>query len=433
MKPYVSILHKIDIDFEKALSALKADSLFLRADNLYTTDDKARIGLLWKDVVRPFLKLRWIIRFLYWRSIFTFGSKNSFVVKYASIITYYNMVHKLRNIFWPHEEFLRQYLDDTFSENYSTLARYMYHVRFLSVLSFPHEFFLTLRDNVDSSLWPLFDRKIEVSWELEKRISFDFINIWYYFRYRITLILSWISRHGGMFLSDIYFSRRDNGYITRENIDRILTQIQPWDICITRRNWAATNLSIPGFWKHMSMYLWTGEYLKKNFAEMDSVSWLHDSEHYIIEAVWTGVRITPIEMLCFHNDYLGVMRTKFSDEKVKRAIKKTLSLIHTGYDFSFNYYSDVNYVCSALVTKAYLPEYIWDEWIHITLSRIGTGITYPPNDIVKKLAEEDSTLHEELEFVAFIDASEKKWKSILGNKKVFLRTILRSRLSIFLP
>ena len=62
------------------------------------------------------------------------------------------MVYELRECFGKHEEFLRQYLDDTFVENYSTLARYMYHVRFYSVLIYPREFFLTLRDEVFESL-----------------------------------------------------------------------------------------------------------------------------------------------------------------------------------------------------------------------------------------------------------------------------------------
>jgi hypothetical protein len=115
---------------------------------------------VWQDMVKPFLKLRKILRALMWRSFLTFGSKNSFVVKYAAVTTYYNMVYELQKCFGPHEEFLRQYLDDTFRENYSTLARYMYHIRFYSVLSYPYEYFLTLRDEVDILLLPLFDRKV---------------------------------------------------------------------------------------------------------------------------------------------------------------------------------------------------------------------------------------------------------------------------------
>jgi len=432
MKPYAKILHSIDIEFEKALQELRSDPVFLRTDWLYSTDDKVRIAKIWKKIIKPFGSLKKIIRSMYWRSFFGFWNKNSFVVQYASITTYYNMVYELRECFGEHEEFLRQYLDDTFRENYSTLARYMYHIRFYTILIYPREYFLTLQDEVDPSLSDIFNRPERSAGKIEKRFSHDWINIWYYFRYRITLMISWISKRFGMFISNIYFSRRDSGRITQENLKKIIPKMKPGDIIISRRNWAATNVSIPGFWKHMSMYIGTSEYLKKEYKE-NSVKHLIDTEHYIIEAVWTGVRIIPIQELAFHNDYLGVMRTKFASSRIQRAIQKTLTQVDVPYDFSFNYYSDANHVCSALITKSYLPEYSDDEWLHITLSRIATGITYPPHDILKKINTEYGSSSQELDFIAFIDTKEKTGENFVSNEKEFLLTVKRSRLSFLLP
>ena len=431
MKPYPKLLHSIDIEFQKALQEFKADWVFLRTDWLYSTDDKIRIAKIWKKIVKPFRLLKKIIRYMYWRSLFGFWNKNSFVVQYASIISYYNMVYDLRDCFGNHEEFLRQYLDDTFRENYSTLARYMYHIRFYTILIYPREYFLTLRDEVDPSLSKIFDRPDRSAGKIEKRFSHDWINIWYYFRYRISLVISWVSKRFGMFISHIYFSRRDSGRITIETLEKILPTMKPGDIIISRRNWAATNVSIPWFWKHMSMYIGTGEYLKKEYKENVSKNLVNNS-HYIIEAVGTGVHITPIQELAFHNDYLGVMRTRFSSSRIQRAIQKTLTQVNVPYDFSFNYYSDANHVCSALITKAYLPEYIDDEWLHITLSRIATGITYPPNDILKKINAEYCTDEQELDFVAFIDSREKTGENFISTEKEFLATVNRPRLSFLL-
>ncbi len=227
MKPYAKILHRVDSDFQKALQELRSDPLFTRNDNLYTSHDKERIARIWKDIVKPFLRVRHIIRVLYWRSFLIFGSKNSFVVKYASIVTYYNMVHELREVFGPHEEFIRQYLDDTFTENYSTLARYMYHMRFLSILSYPREYFLTLRDEVDPSLLPLFDREGKASEDFRKRTTLDLINIWYYFRFKASLLLTWISKHGGRLMMHIRFTSRKHGLISSENISEVLKDMIP--------------------------------------------------------------------------------------------------------------------------------------------------------------------------------------------------------------
>lgn len=99
MKDYSKILTSIDKKFEKALIHFRNDLLFSSDQTLYTDDDKARIAKYWKDLLIPFLELRKIIRSLMWRSIFSFGNKNSFVVKYSAIITYYNMVYELQKSF----------------------------------------------------------------------------------------------------------------------------------------------------------------------------------------------------------------------------------------------------------------------------------------------------------------------------------------------
>lgn len=432
MKHYAKLLTSIDHEFEKALQELQSDALFVRANWLYSTDDKVRIAKIWKKIVKPFRSLRKIIRSMYWKSFFGLWNKDIFVVRYAAVITYYNMVYELREVFWVHEEFLRQYLDDRFRENYSTLARYMYHLRFYVILMYPREFFLTLRDEVSPNLGSIFDRPERAAGNIEKRISQDWINVWYYIRYRIMLVLSWVARHFGMCISRIYFSRRTTGQITTENMKNILSSMLPWDILITRRNWAATNISIPGFWKHMSMYIGTGAYLKKEYSHKFLKN-LNDTTDYIIEAVWTGVRIVPIQELASHNDYLGVMRVRFWSARIRRAIAKTLSQVDTPYDFSFNYYSDMNHVCSALITKSYLPEHIDDQGLHITLTRIATGITYPPHDILKKINSEYELPDRELDYVAFIDTTERMGENFISTEPEFLSTVHRSRFSFFLP
>lgn len=144
MKPYVHILESIDREFAEAIDELRSDILFSSTQTLYTDEEKRRIKYRWMRIVRPFRALRSLIRGAYWRSFIFRGNTNSFVIRYAATITYYNMMYELQRSFGPHEEFIRQYLDDTFSENYTTLARYMYHVRFYTTILYPYEYFLLL-------------------------------------------------------------------------------------------------------------------------------------------------------------------------------------------------------------------------------------------------------------------------------------------------
>ena len=72
MKPYAKILQTIDKEFNQALRELQSDSIFLRTDGLYSTDDKRRITKIWKKILKPFGSLKKIIRSMYWRSFFGF-------------------------------------------------------------------------------------------------------------------------------------------------------------------------------------------------------------------------------------------------------------------------------------------------------------------------------------------------------------------------
>jgi uncharacterized protein YycO len=105
----------------------------------------------------------------------------------------------------------------------------------------------------------------------------------------------------------------------------------------------------------MAMYIGTGKYLRENYPFPDADR-LIDDTHYIIEAIGSGIQIIPLSLLALHNDYISALRPRFSPEKISRSIGKVLRNVGKSYDYSFNFYSDMNYVCSTLVTKAYLPE-----------------------------------------------------------------------------
>ncbi len=61
----------------------------------------------------------------------------------------------------------------------------------------------------------------------------------------MSLVFSWISRHGGRMMMHVHLTRRETGLIRHEHIERILLDMEPGDVILTRQNWAATNLNIP--------------------------------------------------------------------------------------------------------------------------------------------------------------------------------------------
>jgi uncharacterized protein YycO len=111
----------------------------------------------------------------------------------------------------------------------------------------------------------------------------------------------------------------------------------------------------------MAMYVGTGNFLLENYQEISVKKNIVPHEHYIIEAIGSGVRLVSLTELCLQKDYIAAVRPRFTDEKILDAIEKTLKLIGKPYDFSFNYYTDAQFVCSTLVTKAYLPHALGAE------------------------------------------------------------------------
>ena len=68
----------------------------------------------------------------------------------------------------------------------------------------------------------------------------------------------------------------------------------------------------------------------------------------------------------------------------------------------------------------------------ITLEKVATWVTYPPNQIVKKAFLEKDDENSQLESVFFIDSLDKKNKNFVNKKESLLTSWKRSRFSFFL-
>ena len=283
MKPTVAIetFHSIESDFHSALDDWKKNPLFQKKDFLYTDEEKYILSERWKPLFLVFIRLRKIIRTRDFLSFVSGKKWETFLIRYYAVHMYYEFLYDLQQTFGRHEEFIRQHLDDIFLHNYSTISRYVYHPGFLYYLHYPKEFIVLFQDHIDPVLYPLIDHPRKVSNYNHKHFSLDMINVWYYIWYRMTLLLTWIAKHGGRFIAHIHLSRPKHGNISLENINTYSQRARPGDILLVRRNWEGTNVSIPGFWKHMAMYVGTGNFLYETYGISD----LEGHLEYVIEAI----------------------------------------------------------------------------------------------------------------------------------------------------
>lgn len=330
---------------------------------------------------------------------------------------------------WKHEYYVRVLLDENFKKDYWYYTRYIYLPRHLNILNTPNVFIEAFSGKLDKNIFKLLNKIKHIDWI--NRLGADYNNIFFYIKYRFDKLLFIISKYFWHIISKTRFSSRTNWLIKTKNLEKYLEIAKPWDIFLTRWNWNASNISIPGFWKHMSMYLWTWKYLKNNF-KWDFLKDLKDWHQYIIEATWNGINIVDIYDFTSKNDYLWVFRTTFKSEKILRTIKNSLTNLWKWYDHIFNFYSDKKLVCTALVLKSYAKEFKNDEWIDIELEKIGISLTYPPNNFVKKVAEEWEKKNPILKWVFFIDSLEKDWSNFVNSIDELLLSRTRPKLSIFL-
>jgi len=357
-------------------------------------------------------------------------NKDRLVIRRYIIILYFNILVDLIKIFWEHEWFIRVFLYENFFKDYGYYAKYIYKPRFINLINTPNIFFKFSENKIDKRVHYMFDSE-KVSIKKIKRAFTDYKNIYFYIKYRADKILMFLSEKIWFIIAHTRFSTRKKWLINKKNIKEYLNIAKPWDILLTRWNWNASNISIPGFWKHMSMYIWNWKFLKKSF-KYKFIFNLKDNIDYIIEATGDGVKIVNIEHLISKNDYLWVSRTNFKKEKVLRSIKNTISNVWKWYDHIFNFHSDKSLVCSELVLKSYAKEFKNDTWINIELENIWMSLTYPPNKFINKLISEQKNKKPSVFPVFFIDSIEKTHENFISTQKEFLKSWKRPKLSLFL-
>ncbi len=423
-------IYKLQDDYKLLSQELKNQKILNQENFSYLKNDKEEFVLIWEKYIIFFKKIKKLLKKTKYRKYLFFINYNKFVLRKFLIHFYYKVISDLVKTFWKHELFIRNFLDERFKRNdFWIYAKYIYKPKYILVFNSPVVFILAFKKSLDKETLKILNLIENIV--IEERVVLDYNNVYHFFTYRLFKIIFVIFKVIWNLISKIRFTKRKEWYISWKNLEKYLKVSKPWDILLTRWNRNATNITIPWFWKHMSMYLWTWKYIKNNFSSY-KLNYLLDKEHYIIEATWKWIFIVNIKELASHNDYLSAFRTKFKQEKVNRAIKNSLNNIWKSYDFILNYYSDSRFVCSTLVMKAYSKEHIKDEWIKIKLVKIWFWITYPPNNFVKEYFKKTFKNKSEVEWIIFIDSSEKKWKSFISTIEELKKSYKRSRFTFFL-
>ncbi len=155
----------------------------------------------------------------------------------------------------------------------------------------------------------------------------------------------------------------------------------------------------------------------------------HDGfPHRIIEAVSEGVKFSSLEEGTLA-DYIGVMRPRLRKLDIARAIEEAFRFVGRPYDFNFDFLTDSSIVCSELIYKVYQAG-PGKKSLTLGLREIAGRKAMPANDIVAKFDREFDQPGRELDFVYFLDGSEKEQAAVAKGADAFRTTHRRMKWDI---
>ena len=232
-------------------------------------------------------------------------------------------------------------------------------------------------------------------------------------------------------------------HITQAQVQDLKQILQPGDLILERRNWFLSNGFLPGFWKHMALYVGSAEDLERRGLSAHPLVQPHwerfrqaDRHGYaprVIEVVSSGVIFSPLEHTAAADD-LAVLRPRLSESRKNAAIAWAFSHYGKPYDFDFDFFSTDKLVCTELIYRAYDAP-LHGEGIRFPLVRIMGRDTMPADDVVRMFVRERSMDGEpaaqgspsvsQLDFVLFLQGDEWSGRAELAGVAEFIRTVER--------
>jgi hypothetical protein len=156
----------------------------------------------------------------------------------------------------------------------------------------------------------------------------------------------------GRLLSEIrnQWKRKRVTPIVQRKLKRFL---QPGDVIITRHDDAATNLFLPGFWPHASLYIGSKE--EREALDPDNeCPQLRRSEDpkCVLEARKDGVLFRELSET-LNVDACIIIRPKLSREHIRDGIARGMSHEGKEYDFEFDFTRADKLACTEVVYRAF--------------------------------------------------------------------------------
>jgi hypothetical protein len=251
----------------------------------------------------------------------------------------------------------------------------------------------------------------------------------------------------------VYRPHRD--LILPAQVQAIAPRLEPGDIMLERREWYLSNIGLPGYWPHAALYMGTPEERRRYFdtpevrawlalqdpaaADLDALLAAREPKSYatalaadhaghvprVIEAMSEGVSFTTFE----HSagcDALVVLRPRLTKVEKARALLRAFHYGGRPYDFEFDFATDSSLVCTELVYKAYEPASGFGG-VRLEPGKVLGRLVLPANEIARQFDAEYGQPGQQLDFVLFLDGSERTDRAAESTLEEFRRSWRRPK------
>jgi hypothetical protein len=165
--------------------------------------------------------------------------------------------------------------------------------------------------------------------------------------------------------------------LPRDIRGQVIRLLRPGDVLVVRKEFAATNYFLPGYWPHAALFLGRPsdlaqcgiadhEHVRPRLAQLTAMTpltgvlmpneahaWSDGGQHpCILEAMKDGVKIRSINS-ALNSDSVVIIRPLLEPTQVGSALAQALTHEGKPYDFDFDFTVSHRLVCTEVVYRAY--------------------------------------------------------------------------------
>lgn len=160
-----------------------------------------------------------------------------------------------------------------------------------------------------------------------------------------------ILEKAGRVIADIGI--HDDSRVTPELQKQLADFLQAGDVIVTRHDFVASNLFLPGYWPHAALYI--GSDIERNEIGVeldDKIVQRWKGEIRILEAQKDGVLFRPLAET-LDVDEIVVLRPNLDKKQIAKALARAVQHEGKGYNFDFDFFSSDQLVCTEVIFRAY--------------------------------------------------------------------------------